>query len=52
MTHGLSLSHLSSAIRPYPTQGEALRKAGDADRRGALTPAVRRWLDRYFQWTR
>jgi pyruvate/2-oxoglutarate dehydrogenase complex dihydrolipoamide dehydrogenase (E3) component len=52
MTHRGTLSALSSTIHPYPTQAEALRKAGDAYRRKALTPNVRKWLHRYFVWTR
>ncbi len=52
ITHGGTMSALSSTIHPYPTQAEALRKAGDAYRRQALTPIVRRWLERYFTWTR
>jgi pyruvate/2-oxoglutarate dehydrogenase complex dihydrolipoamide dehydrogenase (E3) component len=52
MTHGGTLSELSSTIHPYPTQAEALRKVGDAYRRQAVTPRVRRWLERYFAWTR
>jgi pyruvate/2-oxoglutarate dehydrogenase complex dihydrolipoamide dehydrogenase (E3) component len=52
MTHGGTLSKLSGTVHPYPTQAEALRKAGDAYRREALTPNIRRWLERYFRWTR
>jgi pyruvate/2-oxoglutarate dehydrogenase complex dihydrolipoamide dehydrogenase (E3) component len=52
MTHRGTLSALSSTIHPYPTQAEALRKAGDAYRRESLTPSVRKWLQRYFAWTR
>lgn len=52
MTHGGTLSALSSTIHPYPTQSEALRKAGDLYRRQSLTPRVRAWLARYFAWTR
>jgi pyruvate/2-oxoglutarate dehydrogenase complex dihydrolipoamide dehydrogenase (E3) component len=52
MTHGGTLSKLSSTIHPYPTQAEALRKAGDQYRRQSLAPHVRRWLSRYFAWTR
>jgi pyruvate/2-oxoglutarate dehydrogenase complex dihydrolipoamide dehydrogenase (E3) component len=44
-----SLSDLSSAIFPYPTYAEGLRKAGDAWRRGLLTPAARWLLARYFR---
>ncbi len=52
LTHGGTLGTLSSTVHPYPTHSEALRKAGDAYRRQALTPSVRRWLERYFRWTR
>jgi len=52
LTHGGTLGHLSRTIHPYPTQAEALRKAGDMYRRQALTPGVRKWLTRYFEWTR
>lgn len=52
MTHKGTLSALSSTIHPYPTQAESLRKAGDAYRRESLTPTVRKWLQRYFAWTR
>lgn len=49
--HG-TLADLSSTIHPYPTETEALRMAGDTYRRSRLTPGVRRWLTRYFRWTR
>src|SRR6266545_86758 len=52
LTHHGTLSDLSSTIHPYPTHIEALRMAGDAYRRSRLTPRVRRWLERYFRWTR
>jgi len=52
ITHGGTLSDLSATIHPYPTVAEALRKAGDAYRRQALTPFVRRLLTYYFAWTR
>jgi pyruvate/2-oxoglutarate dehydrogenase complex dihydrolipoamide dehydrogenase (E3) component len=52
MTHGGSLSALSSTVNPYPTQSEALRKAGDVYRRQSLTPGVRKWFERYFALAR
>lgn len=52
MTRGAGLSDLSVTVHPYPTQAEALRKAGDQYRRQSLTPRVRRWLERYFAFTR
>lgn len=47
-----TLTNLSATIYPYPTLSEAFRKAGDGYRRATLTPALRRWLARYFAWTR
>jgi len=47
-----TLSSLSATVHPYPTVGEAFRKAGDAYRRQAVTPRLRVWLERYFRWTR
>ena len=52
LTHRGTLGDLSGTVHAYPTQSEALRKAGDVYRRQALTTAVRRWLTRYFEWTR
>ncbi|MEO5896933.1 MAG: mercuric reductase [Vicinamibacterales bacterium] len=52
ITHRGTLAQLSSTVHPYPTVAEALRKAGDLYLRQALTPSRRRWLLRYFQWTR
>jgi pyruvate/2-oxoglutarate dehydrogenase complex dihydrolipoamide dehydrogenase (E3) component len=47
-----TLGNLSAAVFPYPTLSEGLRKAGDAYRRGRLTPFVSGWLDRYFRLVR
>jgi pyruvate/2-oxoglutarate dehydrogenase complex dihydrolipoamide dehydrogenase (E3) component len=52
VTHGGSLGDLSATIHPYPTVSEGLRKAGDAYRRTLLTPALRRWFERYFRLVR
>lgn len=52
LTHGGTAAGLSATIHPYPTYAEALRKAGDAYRRQSVTPALGRWLERYFTWTR
>ena len=50
MGRGLGLGDLSSAVFPYPTRNEALRKVGDAYGRSRLTPWARRllgwWLGR------
>jgi pyruvate/2-oxoglutarate dehydrogenase complex dihydrolipoamide dehydrogenase (E3) component len=48
MSTGGSLGDLSATVFPYPTYAEALRKAGDTYRRSLLTPAARRWLNRYL----
>ncbi len=52
LAHRGSLAALSSTIHPYPTQAEALRKAGDAYQQQRLTPLVKKWLSRYFRATR
>ncbi|MDE3154470.1 MAG: mercuric reductase [Acidobacteriota bacterium] len=52
LTRGGTLEQFAATIHPYPTIGEAFRRAGDAYRRTRLTPGVRRWLNRYFAWTR
>ena len=52
MRRGGSLGDLSSEIFPYPTLGDALRKAGDAYRRTRLTPRVRSILQRYLALVR
>jgi len=40
----VGLSKLSSAIHPYPTQAEGIKKAADAYRRTLLTPNTKRFL--------
>jgi pyruvate/2-oxoglutarate dehydrogenase complex dihydrolipoamide dehydrogenase (E3) component len=52
VAQGASLNDWASMIYPYPTQAEALRKAGNAYRRMRLTTALRHWLERYFRVTR
>jgi pyruvate/2-oxoglutarate dehydrogenase complex dihydrolipoamide dehydrogenase (E3) component len=52
MARAATLSDFASTVFAYPTQSEALRKAGDAYRRTLLTPRVRRALERYFRLTR
>ena len=52
MRRGKALGDLSADIFPYPTAAEALRKAGDAYRRGSLTPGVRRAFKRYLALVR
>jgi hypothetical protein len=52
LSHGGSLADPSWTIHSYPTRAEALRMAGDVYRRSRLKPGIRRWIERYFKWTR
>ena len=52
ITHGISLGQLSSTIHPYPTQGEVMRKIGDAYRRTSLTPMVKKIFATWFRLLR
>jgi pyruvate/2-oxoglutarate dehydrogenase complex dihydrolipoamide dehydrogenase (E3) component len=52
LTHGGTLAAFAGTIHPYPTQAEALKRCGDVYRRSQVTPALGRWLRRYFEWTR
>jgi pyruvate/2-oxoglutarate dehydrogenase complex dihydrolipoamide dehydrogenase (E3) component len=45
----IGLGRLGDTIRPYPTQGEVVRRAADAWRRRRLTPLVRRLLGLLFR---
>ena len=49
VTHNIGLGKISSTIHPYPTQGEVVKKAGDAWRRGKLTPRVQKLFDLWFR---
>ena len=48
----VGLGTLSSVIHPYPTQAEAIRKAGDAYNRTRLTPFVKTIFGSWLGWTR
>jgi pyruvate/2-oxoglutarate dehydrogenase complex dihydrolipoamide dehydrogenase (E3) component len=49
VTHGIGLKKIASVIHPYPTQGEAVKKAADQWRRGALTPTVKKVFGTWFR---
>ena len=49
ITHGIGLAKIASVIHPYPTQGEVVKKAADAWRRGKLTPTVKKIFDLWFR---
>lgn len=48
VTHGIGLDKIASVIHPYPTQGEAVKKAADTWRRGKLTPTVKKVFGKWF----
>ena len=52
MNAGAGLGTIASTIHPYPTQAEAIKKAGDAFNRTRLTPTVKRIFERWLAWTR
>jgi pyruvate/2-oxoglutarate dehydrogenase complex dihydrolipoamide dehydrogenase (E3) component len=52
MAGKIGLGKLASVIHPYPTQAEAIRKAGDLFNRTRLTEGRSKLLRRYFAWRR
>ena len=52
MAAKMGLGGLANVIHPYPTQAEAIRKAGDAYNRTRLTPTVKRLMEKWLGWTR
>ncbi len=52
MTTGVGLGSIAGTISPYPTQGEAIRKAGDLYNRTKLTPFVAKLFKKWLEWTR
>lgn len=48
----VGLGGLADVIHPYPTQGEAIRKLGDAYNRTRLTPFVKRLFAQWLAWSR
>lgn len=48
----LGLRAIASAIHPYPTRAEAIRKLGDLHNRARLTPFVRGLFKRWLSWRR
>jgi len=51
MSTGTGLGRMASAIHPYPTQAEAVRKLGDAYNRTRLTPTAKKFLRILLRWT-
>ena len=52
MTHGVGLGKIASAIHPYPTQAEAIRKVGDLYGKTRFTPLVAKLFGKWLAWTR
>ena len=49
ITHGIGIGKLGATIHPYPTLGEAYRKAGDLWNRRKLTKNARRFFGWWFR---
>jgi len=52
MKAGKGLGTIASTIHPYPTQAEAIKKAGDAYNRTRLTPFVKNLFTKFLAWRR
>lgn len=50
--HGIGLGAFTGVIYPYPTQGEAIKRAAGAYTRTRLTPTVKRLFETFLSWTR
>ncbi|MDP6380337.1 MAG: mercuric reductase, partial [Phycisphaerae bacterium] len=48
----VGLGTISAVIHPYPTQAEAIRRAGDTYNRTRLTPFVKKLFTRWLAWRR
>ena len=49
---GMGLGAFTNVIYPYPTQGEAIKRAAGAYTRTRLTPTVKRLFETFLSWTR
>jgi len=52
MAAGAGLGTIARTIHPYPTQAEAIKKAGDAYNRKRLTPRVQKISKTLLKWRR
>ena len=52
MAGKVGLGALASVIHPYPTQAEAIKRAGRSYTRTRLTPRVQRFMERWMAWRR
>jgi len=49
---GIGLRKIADTIHPYPTQADAIKQAGDIYQRTRLTPAIKKWMGRWLDWSR
>ncbi len=52
MQHKIGLGAFTNIIYPYPTQGEAIKRAAGAYTRTRLTPTVKRLFEGFLAWQR
>ena len=52
MKAGAGLKTLVRTIHPYPTQAEAMKKAGNLWRKAHFTEGTKKVLRKWFEWTR
>ncbi|MGD2187758.1 MAG: mercuric reductase [Desulfobacterales bacterium] len=52
MVAGAGMGTIARTIHPYPTQAEAIKKAGDAYNRTRLTPRVQKIFKTLLKWRR
>lgn len=52
MKNKVGLGSIASTIHPYPTQAEAIRRAGDAYNRTRFTPTIAKVFAKWLSWTR
>lgn len=52
MKAGVGLRQIAGTIHPYPTQAEAIKRAGDQCQRARLTPRVKRLMTAFLTWRR
>ncbi|MFP6655839.1 MAG: mercuric reductase [Myxococcota bacterium] len=50
--HRIGLGAFTNLIYPYPTQGEAIKRAAGAYTRTRLTPRVKRLFEKWMAWQR
>lgn len=50
--NGIGLGAFTNIIYPYPTQGEAIKRAAGAYTRTRLTPGVKRLFETWLSWQR